>query len=592
MYRESYYLKVTRGDKLSLILKIMLTEFIKKHHLPEKFKETATNYYIPLAEKMVKQAQQKSNTWFLGINGCQGSGKSTLTDFLDQYLTDKYQLSIVNLSLDDFYLSKQARLNLAENIHPLLKTRGVPGTHNTQLLKETLLSLKNNEPKFELALSKFDKASDDLVEKAHWPLAPKKVDIVLFEGWCWGVTPQQKQQVQNSLNLLEEIEDDKSVWRNYVNEQLASKYLPLYEYMDAWLMLKAPSFDCVANWRWQQEEKLTKHNSNGNTSGIMSKPQVIRFIQHYQRLTEHCLKHLPKKCHWLLCLDDNRKINKMIEKGEIMNEQPIIFTDLDGTLLDHFDYSFSEALEVINKLKENNIPIIPNTSKTFAEMVKIQKDIDLDSPFIIENGAAVFIPVGHFPQQPQSTKLEGKYWVKEFCPDRSHWLSLLKDGTEEYRDLFQGFSNLSLEELCNLTGLKPESAILALDRKYTEPLLWHGDNNKKLAFIAHMESLGAHLLQGGRFLHVGGDSDKGNAMVWLANEYEKQNNDKVKTIALGDSHNDIAMLQSADIAIQIKSPIHPFTTLTKKDNCYKTTEFGPKGWAQTIDEILFPQTVA
>lgn len=570
----------------------MLTEFIKKHHLPEKFKETATSFYIPLAQKIAKQAQLKSTTWFLGVNGCQGSGKSTLTDFLTQYLSSEYALSIVNLSLDDFYLSKQARLKLGEKVHPLLTTRGVPGTHDTKLLKETLSSLNSNTLNSQLALSKFDKASDDLVEKQNWPLAPKKIDIVLFEGWCWGVTPQPEQQLNEPINLLEKVEDSNSAWRKYVNKQLTLNYVPLYSFMDAWLMLKAPSFDCVSNWRWQQEEKLTLHNNNVNTSGIMTKPQVIRFIQHYQRLTEHCLTYLPQKCHWLLCLDDNRKITRLIEKEEIMNEYPIIFTDLDGTLLDHFDYSFDDALDVINKLKENNIPIIPNTSKTFAEMENIQEEIGLNSPFIIENGAAIFIPIGHFPNQPDNTKVEGKYWVKEFCPDRSHWLSLLKEGTDEYTDLFQGFSNLSLDELCNLTGLKPESAAFALERKYTEPLLWHGDNNKKLAFIAHMESLGAHLLQGGRFLSVGGDSDKGNAMVWLANEYEKQYDKDIKTIALGDSHNDIAMLQSADIAIQIKSPIHPFTALTKKDNCYKTTEFGPKGWAQTIDEILFPQTVA
>lgn len=570
----------------------MLTEFIEKHHLPEEFKATATNFYIPLAEKIAKQAQRKVNTWFLGINGCQGSGKSTLTDFLTQYLSSTYNLSIVNLSLDDFYLSKQARLKLAEKVHPLLATRGVPGTHNTTLLKETLAAFKSNTPNRELALSKFDKASDDLVPKDNWSLAPEKIDIVLFEGWCWGVTPQGEQQLNDPINLLEKVEDNNGAWRKYVNEQLTKNYLPLYDFMDAWLMLKAPSFDCVSNWRWQQEEKLTQHNNSVNTSGIMTKPQVIRFIQHYQRLTEHCLAYLPQKCHWLLCLDDKRKITTLIEKEEVMNEHPIIFTDLDGTLLDHFDYSFSDALDVINRLKANNIPIIPNTSKTFAEMVEIQKEIGLNAPFIVENGAAVFIPIGHFATQPENTKIEGNYWIKEFCPDREHWLSLLKDGTDEFTDLFQGFSNLSLEELCNLTGLKPESATFALQRKYTEPLLWHGDNKQKIAFIAHMESLGAHLLQGGRFLHVGGDSDKGNAMVWLAKEYEKQYNQKVQTIALGDSHNDIAMLQSADIAIQIKSPIHPFTALTKKDNCYKTTEFGPKGWAQTIDEILFPQTVA
>lgn len=567
---------------------IMLTEFIKQHHLPNSFEDTAKNYFIPLAKEIAQQAVHRK-TWFLGVNGCQGSGKSTLTDFLSQYLLSEYQLTVVNLSLDDFYLSKAARQNLAKHTHPLLATRGVPGTHDTALLSNTLKLLKTNHSNTPIALSKFDKATDDLVPQNAWQIAPKKIDIVLFEGWCWGVPEQTSKQLKDPVNTLEENEDD-GKWRNYVNDELASKYSPLYQYMDAWLMLKAPNFNCVANWRWQQEEKLAKYNHSNDTSGVMTKAQVERFIQHYQRLTEHGLLTLPQKCRWLLCLDENRHINQMIKKEKIMTEQALIFTDLDGTLLDHFDYSFTDALDVIQKLKANNIPIIPNTSKTYAEMVNIRAEIALDSPFIVENGAAVFIPVNFFDEQPQGTLLQGKYWVKEFCPERAHWLSLLKEGTEEYADLFQGFSNLSLEELCNLTGLKPESAKYALERNYTEPLLWHGDSKKKSEFIAHMESLGAHLLQGGRFLSVGGHSDKGNAMLWLANEYKKQKGTAVKTIALGDSHNDTEMLQAADIAIQIKSPIHPFTTLTKKENCYKTKEFGPKGWAQTIDEVLFPQT--
>lgn len=269
-----------------------------------------------------------------------------------------------------------------------------------------------------------------------------------------------------------------------------------------------------------------------------------------------------------------------------MKKQALIFTDLDGTLLDHFDYSFTSAQQVIDTLKERNIPIIPNTSKTFSEMLRIQESLKQRSPFIIENGAAVFIPVGYFEQQPEGTIVQGEYWVKEFCPKRNVWLELLEGIDEQYKDLFQGFSNLSLEELCNLTGLKPESAEFALNRQYTEPLLWHGDNNKKNEFITHMESLGAHMLQGGRFLHVGGYTDKGLALTWLADIYSKLREIEVETIALGDSHNDNEMLEIANISVQIKSPIHPFPMLNKTENCFRSTEYGPKGWAECLSTIF------
>jgi mannosyl-3-phosphoglycerate phosphatase len=270
-----------------------------------------------------------------------------------------------------------------------------------------------------------------------------------------------------------------------------------------------------------------------------------------------------------------------------MNLQPLIFTDLDGTLLDHFDYSFSAADDVLALLKEKNIPIIPNTSKTYAEMVTIKQDLALSSPFIIENGAAIYIPIGYFDEQPADTIEKEGYWVKAFCLPRSHWLTLLEQSTEHFSDLFQGFSKLSLEEICNLTGLPPEAAEKANDRQYTEPLLWHGDNKNKQEFIEFMESLGAHMLHGGRFLHVGGNSDKGHALSWLANVYTQQWQVEVQTIALGDSHNDIAMLEIADVAIQIHSPIHPFPILSEHEQCIRSVEYGPKGWAECINNLLF-----
>tara|TARA_R110002124_G_scaffold109399_1_gene262203 strand:+ start:344 stop:1261 length:918 start_codon:yes stop_codon:yes gene_type:complete len=282
-------------------------------------------------------------------------------------------------------------------------------------------------------------------------------------------------------------------------------------------------------------------------------------------------------------LDSQRS---MIEKGYDMTTRPLIFTDIDGTLLDHFDYSFSDAIEVIEALNERHIPIIANTSKTFAEMAKLQQTIGFNSPFISENGAVVYIPIGYFDQQPEGTFTEGYYWVKEFCKPRQYWLELLNQHAQAFNDDFIGFSSLSVEALCELTDLSPDNAKLALIRHYAEPVLWQGNEANKQAFIELMTRVGANTLQGGRFLHVGGDSDKGKAMNWLADVYSKQYNAPVTTIALGDSGNDNAMLEAADLAIQIKSPVHPFPILTTPKQSIKSNECGPKGWAECIKQTL------
>ncbi|ARD20472.1 MULTISPECIES: HAD-IIB family hydrolase [Shewanella] len=269
-----------------------------------------------------------------------------------------------------------------------------------------------------------------------------------------------------------------------------------------------------------------------------------------------------------------------------MTTQPLIFTDMDGTLLDHYDYSFSSAIGVIEALVEKQIPIIPNTSKTFAEMEKIQQTIGFNSPFISENGAVVYIPIGYFEQQPEDTVTEGYYWVKAFCETRQHWLSLLDNQASEFAEDFIGFSSLSADELCELTDLSAEKAELALVRHYSEPLLWTADEERKQRFIDHMQKLGANMLQGGRFLHVGGHTDKGCAMNWLAQVYANAYQVGVNTIALGDSGNDSAMLEAADIAIQIKSPTHTFPTIQTSNKTMQSRHYGPKGWAECLQALL------
>jgi len=273
----------------------------------------------------------------------------------------------------------------------------------------------------------------------------------------------------------------------------------------------------------------------------------------------------------------------------------IIFSDLDGTLLDHFTYQSIAASKTLKQLKGVNIPVILNTSKTLAELEVIHHDLALDTPFIIENGAAVYIPIGTFTVQPKDTVTIGHYWVKSFCLPVQHWLTLLSEKTNKFSPFYQGFSTLSAPALAKLTGLTLEEAERAKQRQYGEPVQWLGDDTTKNIFIDHMLDLGASVIQGGRFLHVGGYCDKGQALLWLTEQYlteysiqEKESvvAPSICTIALGDGENDITMLEAADIAVQVRSPVHEYPTLRRQFQIIKTKSYGPEGWAEAIQLIL------
>lgn len=270
-----------------------------------------------------------------------------------------------------------------------------------------------------------------------------------------------------------------------------------------------------------------------------------------------------------------------------MPKKRLVFTDLDGTLLDHYTYSSDDAQEMIVALKFHDIPIIPNSSKTFAEILQIRQQLELQSPFIIENGAAIYIPINYFSKQPLDTELKDGFWVKSFTQKKDYWLALLAQQALQFKDCFKGFSQLDDQQLADLTGLSLEKAGLARMRQYGEPIDWLSCQQSKDKFIAHMTSLGANILQGGRFLHVGGNADKGKAQQWLIDQFACEYPESIiSSIALGDSHNDNAMLENADIAVQIHSPVHPFPSLQKKQNIYQSKQYGPAGWAECLHKII------
>ncbi|WP_413699483.1 hypothetical protein ACLKMH_18805 [Psychromonas sp. KJ10-10] len=167
-----------------------------------------------------------------------------------------------------------------------------------------------------IALPRFNKATDNPFPSEEWPCIDLPVDIVIFEGWCWGVTAQKEQQLITPINALEEQFDKDAQWRTYVNQTLINDYQTLYEAMDFWVLLKAPSFDCVYQWRLEQEDKLREKADATNNSGVMSEQQVLQFIQYYQRLTEHSLSTMVDSCDRVFYLDEKRKIEKTTNKKQ------------------------------------------------------------------------------------------------------------------------------------------------------------------------------------------------------------------------------------------------------------------------------------
>ena len=209
----------------------MFKTFINHHQLTDNFIDVAKAHFVPLAKTIIKQQQKQPNkTFFVGVNGCQGSGKSTLSEFIGDYIHDVSDLNIIVLSLDDFYFSQKTRAELAEKNHPLLATRGVPGTHNTKHIQQILTQLKQKNGR--VTLPRFNKATDNPFPVEQWPEVELPIDIVIFEGWCWGVHPQKEQALIKPINSLEETFDKNALWRNFVNSALLHDYLPLYREMD------------------------------------------------------------------------------------------------------------------------------------------------------------------------------------------------------------------------------------------------------------------------------------------------------------------------------------------------------------------------
>ena len=281
-----------------------LSNFLAMHRLPQAFRETAEKFYLPIAERL-PVVLPPDRPLLLGINGAQGTGKSTLAEFLDMVSTECFGWRNAILSIDDFYLTHAERAVLADDVHPLLATRGVPGTHDTALLTEVLDELLDLPSGASAQVPRFDKANDD--RSPHASTIEGPLDMIILEGWCVGSHAQEESALQNPVNDLERDEDPDGKWRAYVNKKLAQDYEPVFEQLDALFFLKAPSFDAVFRWRLEQEQKLADA-SDADAASIMNPEQVGRFIRYYERLTRHNLQTLPSRSDLVLTLDEDHAV--------------------------------------------------------------------------------------------------------------------------------------------------------------------------------------------------------------------------------------------------------------------------------------------
>ena len=278
----------------------------------EKFRKKdkmIKSFLIPACFWLANRVNKK-NTMIIGLAGGQGTGKTTISSLIKIILEKYFKLIVFKISIDDFYKTRKDRMILAKKVHPLLMTRGVPGTHDVDLILSFFR--KVSKKRFShLLLPKFDKSIDDREKRDKWYKIKKKPNIVILEGWCVGSSPQKIKNLKKPINAIERDNDQKLKWRKYVNNHLNKKYKSLYKMIDCLLYLKAENFNLLRRWRLKQEEKLNLNNLRKKNSKIMNKTQVINFMMTYQRLTEHMFKETVKSASVVMTLNKNHQIENI-----------------------------------------------------------------------------------------------------------------------------------------------------------------------------------------------------------------------------------------------------------------------------------------
>ena len=268
------------------------------------------SFLIPLCFWISKKADKKK-PYFVGLAGGQGTGKTTISSLIKIILTKYFKLNVFRISIDDFYKTRKERISLSKKVHPMLLTRGVPGTHDINMMLNFFRNSKSKKFK-RLKLPTFNKAIDDRFNKKKWYDLKKRPDVIIFEGWCVGAKSEKNLTLKKTINSMEKIKDQKQVWRNYVNHQLKSKYKKLYSQLNCLVYLKAKNFSLLHKWRMKQERKLWVQSKV--KSKIMSRGDVLNFMQTYQRITQNMFRNMPKYASVIFNLNSNHQIQSAVYK--------------------------------------------------------------------------------------------------------------------------------------------------------------------------------------------------------------------------------------------------------------------------------------
>ena len=291
-------------------------KFIKSQETKaDKFKnkeKMIKSFLIPLCFWINKKVD-RTKPYFLGLAGGQGSGKTTTSSLIKIILTKYFKLNVFRISIDDFYKTRKERINLSKRVHPMLLTRGVPGTHDINMMLSFFKKAKSKKFK-RLKLPSFNKAIDDRFNKKRWYNLKNKPDVIIFEGWCVGAKAEKTNTLKKTINSMEKSRDQKQVWRKYVNDQLKSKYKNLYSQLNCLIYLKAKNFSLLQKWRLKQERKLWIKSKLKSNLKIMSKGDVINFMQTYQRITQNMFKYMPKYATIIINLNSNHQIKSAVYK--------------------------------------------------------------------------------------------------------------------------------------------------------------------------------------------------------------------------------------------------------------------------------------
>ena len=291
-------------------------KFIKSQETKaDKFKnkeKMIKSFLVPLCFWINKKADKK-RPYFVGLAGGQGTGKTTISSLIRIILTKYFKLNVFRISIDDFYKTRKERISLSKKVHPMLLTRGVPGTHDINMILSFFKKAKSRKFK-RLKLPTFNKAVDDRFSKKKWYDLKKKPDVIIFEGWCVGAKSENNISLKKTINSMEKAKDQKHIWRKHVNDQLKSKYKTLYSQLNCLIYLRAKNFSLLQKWRLKQERKLWIKSKIKSNLKIMSRGDVINFMQTYQRITQNMFKYMPKYASIIFNLNSNHQIKSAVYK--------------------------------------------------------------------------------------------------------------------------------------------------------------------------------------------------------------------------------------------------------------------------------------